>query len=81
MFVQLSSSNNWLWRSPEAVNTVAWLRKTYGAEATHEDVLRPDGSVYMVRSIPNLHWFLDRKRHRIYIKEEKTLTLMLLALS
>jgi len=79
LFIQLSRRQRWLHENTEVWKAVTWLRKTYGDEARREDVECPDGRT-RYRYVPNEHWFIDRNRRRIYVKEEKTLTLMALVL-
>lgn len=77
-FLQLSHRKNWLWEDRRVRTAIDWLRKTYGDDTTRMDCIDANGRVYMHRRIPNDYWWIDTHRHRIYIRDEQTITLMAL---
>lgn len=78
LFIQLSRRRNWLWEDPRVKKTIDFLRKTYGDDTTRMNCVDENGAIYMRRFVPSEHWYVDRARRRIYIKDEKSLTLMAL---
>jgi hypothetical protein len=65
------------WLGNEGRNIVQFLIKHYGP--AYEDIPNPDQKSWnpYIRKY-NQHWFIDRHRCRIYVKDGSTVTLFLL---
>jgi hypothetical protein len=77
-FIQYNRRLNWRRENPDIRQTINSLTKVFGDSTTLKDVENPETSMFKYQWIRNAHWFLDINRHRIYIRDEKTITLLAL---
>ena len=75
LFLQLGRSSNWLWRDPQVRKLTRLLKDIFGPDYT--ELPRQPGE-WFARRTYNENWHIDIGRRRIYIKDESTLSLILL---
>jgi hypothetical protein len=77
-FIQMSRHTTWRRENPGISQTIDSLTKLFGNSTTPKNVENPEESMPKYRWIRNDHWFFDTQRHRLYIRDEKTITLLAL---
>jgi hypothetical protein len=77
-FIQLSRRVNWRRENPDVSQAINSLIKAFGASTVRKEVDNPETSMFKYQWIRNDYWFLDTHRYRIYIRDEKTLTVLAL---
>lgn len=75
LFLQLGRSSNWLWQDPHIRNLINILRNIYGPYYTELPIRQGE---WFARRTYNENWHIDVGRRRIYIRDEATLSLILL---